>query len=102
MAGVPIDSRGRLEGTALHYAGLWGRAGTLRLLIARGADVAAVAGPPDWTGAREWTALDWTAWGSRGATAAAERQAEYRECVSALLGAGAPDHRPRRDRPSDR
>jgi ankyrin repeat protein len=89
-AGVPIDSRGRLEGTALHYAGLWGRASTLRLLIARGADVGAVAQPPDRTGAREWTALDWTAWGSRGATAAAERQAGYRECVSALVGAGAP------------
>ncbi|MGZ4179663.1 MAG: ankyrin repeat domain-containing protein [Solirubrobacteraceae bacterium] len=88
-AGVPIDARGRFEGSALHYAGLWGRASTLRLLIGRGADVGAVAEPPDRGGVQEWTALDWTAWGSRGATAAAERQAGYRECVSRLLDAGA-------------
>ena len=88
-AGVPIDARGRFEGSALHYAGLWGRASTLRLLIGRGADVGAVAEPPDRGGVPEWTALDWTAWGSRGGTAAAERQAGYRECVSRLLGAGA-------------
>ncbi|HEX4672961.1 MAG TPA: ankyrin repeat domain-containing protein, partial [Solirubrobacteraceae bacterium] len=56
-AGVPIDARGRLEGTALHYAGLWGRTSTLRLLITRGADVGAVAQPPDRIGAREWSAL---------------------------------------------
>jgi hypothetical protein len=89
VAALPNDAGGLHEGTALHYAGLWGRASTLRLLIARGADVGAVAEPPDRGGALEWTALDWTAWGSRETTAAAERQAGYRECVSALLAAGA-------------
>ena len=89
VAGVPNDPRGFHEGSALHEAGLWGRAGTLRLLIDRGADVAALAGPPDCDGAQEWTALDWTAWGSLQTTEAAERQAAYRESVGALLGAGA-------------
>jgi hypothetical protein len=76
------------DGSALHDAGLWGDADELRRLIARGADVGALAGPPDRNGAREWTALDWTAWGSRETTAAAERQSGYRECVGALLAAG--------------
>jgi hypothetical protein len=76
-------------GSALHRAGLWGRADELRGLIAQGADVGALAAPPDQSGAQKWTALDWTAWGSQGATAAAERQAGYRECVAALLAAGA-------------
>jgi hypothetical protein len=89
VAGVPSDARGFHEATPLHEAGLWGQAGALRLLIDRGADVGAVAGPPDGDGAQEWSALDWTAWGSRGATDAMQRQAAYRECVSALLGAGA-------------
>ena len=38
-AGVPIDARGVDDGTALHYAGLWGRASTVELLLARGAEV---------------------------------------------------------------
>lgn len=75
--------------TLLHYAGLWGRANELRRLIAQGADIGALTGPPDRTGAQEWSALDWTAWGSRGTAAAAERQPAYRECVAALLAAGA-------------
>jgi hypothetical protein len=88
VAGVPDDARGFHEATALHQAGLWGQAGTLRLLIDRGADVGAVTGPPAGDGEQEWTALDWTAWGSVETTGVAERQAAYRECVAALLGAG--------------
>ena len=37
-AGVPIDARGVDAGTALHYAGMWGHPGTLRLLLDRGAE----------------------------------------------------------------
>ena len=60
VAGVPSDARGFREATALHQVGLWGQAGTLRLLIDRGADVGAVTGPPAGDGEQEWTALDWT------------------------------------------
>ena len=88
VAGVPSDARGVHEATPLHEAALWGQAGTLRLLIDRSADVGAVAGPPAGDGEQEWTALDWTAWGSLGTTEAAQRRAAYRECVAALLGAG--------------
>ncbi|HEX3833339.1 MAG TPA: ankyrin repeat domain-containing protein [Solirubrobacteraceae bacterium] len=88
-AGVPIESRGRQEGTALHYAALWGRSSTLRQLLARGADATALAEPPDQPGAQEWTALDWTGWGSQNATAASDRHASYRLCVATLLHVGA-------------
>jgi len=37
-AGVPLHARGVGEGTALHYAGMWGRASTVELLLARGAE----------------------------------------------------------------
>jgi hypothetical protein len=87
VAGVAGAAGG--DGSPLHHAGLWGRANELRLLVAQGADVGALAAPPDQPGAPEWTALDWTAWGSRGTPAAAERQSGYRECVGALLAAGA-------------
>lgn len=89
-AGVPVQSRGRREGTALHYAALWARSSTLAQLLARGADVSASAEPPDRPGAPEWTALDWTAWGSRHTTAAADRRTAYRQCGATLLNAGAP------------
>ncbi|MGZ4184244.1 MAG: hypothetical protein ACXVVQ_23415 [Solirubrobacteraceae bacterium] len=89
VASVPNDAQGFHEATALHQAGLWGRVSTLRLLIDRGAAVGAVAGPPTGDGEHEWTALDWTAWGSRATTDAGERQEAYRECVGVLLGAGA-------------
>jgi ankyrin repeat protein len=88
-AGIPIESRGQEEGTALHYAALWGRSTTLRQLLARGADVTALAEPPDQQGAQEWTALDWTGWGSQNATAASVRYDAYRYCAATLLEAGA-------------
>ena len=40
-AGVPLDARGIDDGTALHYAGMWGRPSTVALLLDRGADVEA-------------------------------------------------------------
>jgi uncharacterized protein len=89
QAGIPIESRGEREGTALHYAALWGRSTTLRQLLARGADVTALAEPPDHPGAPEWTALDWTGWGSRNATEASDRYQAYRHCAATLLEAGA-------------
>jgi ankyrin repeat protein len=88
-AGVPVDSRGLRDGTALHYAALWGRPGAMRQLLARGADVAALAEPPDRPGPKEWTALAWAGWGSRHTTAATDRRDAYRECVALLLDAGA-------------
>jgi hypothetical protein len=78
------------RGDALHYAGLWGRASTVRLLLGRGADVSSLAEHPDQPSGEEWNALDWTAWGSRHTTAAADRSAAYRECAALLLDAGAP------------
>ena len=89
-AGVPIDARGRQDGTALHYAGLWGRASTLRLLLARGAEIRSLAGPPEKPGVEDWTAIEWTAWGSLHTTAASDRRAAYRDCAAALITAGAP------------
>jgi Ankyrin repeats (many copies) len=88
-AGVPIDARGRGQGTALHHAGLWGRASTVRLLLARGADIGLLAEPPDQPGAQDWTAIDWTTWGSRQAPTASDRQGAYRDCAAVLLAAGA-------------
>ena len=49
-AGMPIDARGVDEGTPLHYAGMWGRASTVELLLARGADVHAMGGPREFPG----------------------------------------------------
>lgn len=88
-AGVPIESRGQREGTALHYAALWGRSITLGQLLARGANVSARAQPPDQPGEQAWTALDWASWGSQHATAASDRHLAYRHCAAALLEAGA-------------
>ena len=88
-AGISVDARGRQNGTALHYAALWGRRSTLQLLLARGADLTACAQPPDRPGAQDWTALDWAAWGSRNATAATDRELGYRGCAAVLLAAGA-------------
>jgi hypothetical protein len=84
-AGVPLDARGIDAGTALHYAGLWGRATTVELLLARGAEVDLMAGPREHPG----TALAWTAWGSRTQPAAAERLDGYLGATAALLAAGA-------------
>ena len=84
-AGVPLDARGTDAGTALHYAGMWGQAGTVELLLERGAGVEVMAGPREHPG----TALAWTAWGSRALPGAAERLDGYLGATAALLGAGA-------------
>jgi len=84
-AGVPMDARGIDDGTALHYAGLWGRASTVELLLSRGAEVDLMGGPREHPG----TALGWTAWGSRALPGAAERMDGYVGAAAALLRAGA-------------
>lgn len=84
-AGIPLDARGVDDGTALHYAGLWGRPSTVALLIGRGAEVDLGGGPREAPG----TALDWTAWGSRALPAAAERLEGYLEAARLLVDAGA-------------
>jgi ankyrin repeat protein len=83
-AGVPLDARGIDDGTALHYAGMWGRASTVELLLAHGAEVDLMAGPREHPG----TALAWTAWGSRALPNAAERLDGYLDAAAALLAAG--------------
>src|SRR4051794_37778690 len=79
-AGVPIDAPGIDDGTALHYAGMWGRPSTVALLLRRGAEVNLMAGPG--------MPLGWTAWGSR-ALGGAERRDDYLECARLLIEAGA-------------
>jgi ankyrin repeat protein len=84
-AGVPMDARGIDDGTALHYAGLWGRASTVELLLSRGADPNLMGGPREHPG----TALGWTAWGSRELPGAEERLDGYLGAATALIEAGA-------------
>ena len=84
-AGVPLDARGIDGGTALHYAGLWGRGRTVALLLARGADTETWSAPGPTLG----TPLSWTAWGSRNLPEAAERIDGYLAVACALLEAGA-------------
>lgn len=84
-AGVPLDARGVDDGTALHYAGMWGRASTVELLLSRGAEVEIMGGPREHPG----TALGWTAWGSRELPGAEERIDGYLGAAAALLAAGA-------------
>ncbi len=84
-AGVPMDARGIDDGSALHYAGMWGRASTVELLLSRGAEVDLMGGPREHPG----TALGWTAWGSRALPGAADRMEDYLGAAAALLGAGA-------------
>jgi ankyrin repeat protein len=84
-AGIPLDARGVDDGTALHYAGMWGRPSTVALLIARGAEIDLVGGPREAPG----TALDWTAWGSRALPAAPERLEGYLEAARLLVDGGA-------------
>ena len=82
-AGMPLDSRLRHDGqTALHWAGLDGRADTVRLLVARGAPINQV----DLT--HGGTPLDWTiyGWGNRNLTDA-EAEAYY-DTVKCLVDAG--------------
>jgi hypothetical protein len=84
-AGVPIHARGVDDGTALHYAGMWGRASTVKLLLERGAEVDLMGGPREHPG----TALAWTAWGSRALPGAGERLEGSLGAAEALLAAGA-------------
>ena len=84
-AGVPLHARGVDDGTALHYAGMWGRGGGVELLLARGAEPNLMAGPPEHTG----NALGWTAWGSRALDEAGERVEGYVSATRALIAAGA-------------
>ena len=84
-AGIPIDACGIDGGTALHYAGLWGQASTIALLLARGADVNLTSGSEFLPG----TALDWTAWGSRELPGAADRLDGYLTAARLLIEAGA-------------
>ena len=84
-AGLPLDARGVDDGTALHYAGLWGQGSMVELLLARGADPELMAGPVEHPG----TALGWTAWASRGLPGAAERADGYVHAAAALLAGGA-------------
>ena len=84
-AGVPLHSRGIDEGTALHYAGMWGRGSTVELLLARGAEPNLIAGPPE----RPANALGWTAFGSRALDGDGERVEGYVAAARALLAAGA-------------
>ena len=84
-AGVPLHSRGIDEGTALHYAGMWGRGSTVELLLARGAEPNLIAGPPE----HPANALGWTAFGSRALDGDGERVEGYVAAARALLAAGA-------------
>jgi hypothetical protein len=84
-AGVPLHARGVDEGTALHYAGMWGRASTVELLLARGAEPNLMAGPPE----HPSNALGWTAWGSRNLDPGGERVEGYVAAARALIAAGA-------------
>ena len=84
-AGVPMDARGIDNGTALHYAGMWGRGNTVGVLLALGADPDVMGGPQDAPG----TPLDWTAWGSRNLPGADDRLDGYLEAARRLIDAGA-------------
>jgi ankyrin repeat protein len=81
-AGVPLDARGIDNGTALHYAGMWGRGNTVGVLLALGAD-------PNVTAFRDTTPLGWTAWGSRHLPETEERMDGYLEAARRLIEAGA-------------
>jgi ankyrin repeat protein len=80
-AGIPIDSPG-LEGAAIHYACMWGRASTLRLLLERGADPEHLTslGRP----------LGYVAWGSGALDHDGGRSNGYLECAESLLALGVP------------
>jgi ankyrin repeat protein len=80
-AGVPIDSPG-LEGAAIHYACMWGRPSTLRLLLDRGADPEALTelGRP----------LGYVAWGSGALDPDGERRDAYVQCAEILLALDVP------------
>ncbi|MDQ3409588.1 MAG: ankyrin repeat domain-containing protein, partial [Actinomycetota bacterium] len=81
-AGRPVDTRGWSNFTPLAQAAMHGRTDTVRLLIARGADLADCAfddeGP---------TPLDCALWGLRNSRA---EDGDYVGTVEALLGHDAP------------
>ena len=64
---------------------MWGRGGTVGLLLARGAEPNLMAGPPEHPG----NALGWTAWGSRNLDPEGERVEGYVAAARALIAAGA-------------
>jgi len=81
-AGLPVDTRGWSNFTPLEQAAMHGRHETVRLLIARGADVTDCAfddeGP---------TPLDCALWGLRNNRA---EDGDYAGTVAVLVAAGAP------------
>jgi len=83
-AGVPIDAPGFDNGTALHYAAMWGHPSTVELLLARGADIHARAGEAFARG----NALAWAAWGSRNLWIGPQRADGYLAVTTILLDAG--------------
>ncbi len=80
--GFPLDTRGGDGATALHAAAYNGSAETVRLLLHRGADVA--ARDTSW----DSTPLDWAAVGS-GERPRGNRAADWLATVRALLEHGA-------------
>jgi hypothetical protein len=82
--GIPIDAPGVEDGTALHYAAMWGHPSTVELLLARGADIHAHAGEVYARG----NALAWTAWGSRNLPVSLDRADAYLAVAAILLDAG--------------
>jgi ankyrin repeat protein len=81
-AGMAVDTRGWSNFTPLDQAAMHGRADTVRLLIARGADLADCAFDDDGP-----TPLDCALWGWRNNRA---DDGDYPATVEALLAAGAP------------
>jgi hypothetical protein len=81
-SGMPVDTRGWSNFTPLDQAAMHGRAGTVRLLIDRGADLHDCAFDEDGP-----TPLDCALWGLANNRAA---DGDYPATVQALLEAGAP------------
>jgi ankyrin repeat protein len=79
-AGFPIDTPGELEGTALHHAAWWGRAGNVALLLERGADIQRGS----------WFGPDSTplAWATHGSTACPDRDGDWIAVADLLVDAG--------------
>jgi ankyrin repeat protein len=81
-AGMPVDTRGWSNFTPLDQAAMHGRSETVRLLIARDADLYDCAFDDDGP-----TPLDCALWGLKNNRAA---DGDYRGTVAALVAAGAP------------
>jgi ankyrin repeat protein len=78
--GFPLDTRGDLEGTAMHHAAWWGRPGNVALLLERGADVTLGS----------WFGPDSTplAWATHGSTACPDRHGDWLAVADLLVSAG--------------